>query len=82
MTESSHIVCRMTRMPLPELRDLDKIEKAKALRESAKRVTLGPERLPSICFYTVLNGDQQYEINDSIHIVVNVLCQEYNLFLF
>lgn len=50
----------ITRMPLPELRDIDKIEKAKALRESAKRVTLSPERLPSVCFYTVLNGDQQY----------------------
>lgn len=49
----------LTRMPLPELRDVDKIEKAKALRESAKRVTLGPEKLPSCCFYTVLNGDNQ-----------------------
>jgi len=46
-------------MPLPELRDVDKIEKAKALRENAKKVTLGPDRLPSICFYTVLNGDKQ-----------------------
>lgn len=49
----------LTRMPLPELRDVDKLEKAKALRESAKRVTLGPEKLPSCCFYTILNGDNQ-----------------------
>lgn len=49
----------LTRFPLPELRDVDKIEKAKALRESAKRVTLGPEKLPSCCFYTILNGDSQ-----------------------
>lgn len=49
----------LTRMPLPELRDVDKIEKAKALRESAKRVALGPEKLPSCCFYTILNGDYQ-----------------------
>ncbi|CAG7836956.1 unnamed protein product [Allacma fusca] len=49
----------INRMPLPELRDIDKIEKAKALREAGKRVPLGPERLPSICFYTILNGDQQ-----------------------
>ena len=49
----------INRMPLPELRDIDKIEKAKALRESAKRVTLGADRQPSICFYTILNGDQQ-----------------------
>jgi len=49
----------ITRMPLPELRDVDKIEKAKALREAAKRVTLGPDKLPSVCFYTILNGDHQ-----------------------
>ncbi|CAL8141321.1 unnamed protein product [Orchesella dallaii] len=49
----------ITRMPLPELRDVDKIEKAKALREAAKRVTLGPDKMPSVCFYTILNGDHQ-----------------------
>ena len=47
----------ISRMPLPELRDVDKVEKAKALRESAKRVTLNAERLPSICMYTLLNAD-------------------------
>ncbi|KAI8427842.1 hypothetical protein MSG28_002226 [Choristoneura fumiferana] len=44
------------RFPLPELKEADKIEKGKALREAAKRVQLGPESLPSICFYTLLNS--------------------------
>lgn len=44
------------RIPLPELKEADKIEKGKALREAAKRVQLGPESLPSICFYTLLNS--------------------------
>ncbi|CAG5021994.1 unnamed protein product [Parnassius apollo] len=42
------------RIPLPELKETDKIEKVKALR--AKRVQLGPDCLPSICFYTLLNS--------------------------
>ncbi|XP_055703167.1 transcription initiation factor TFIID subunit 5 [Phlebotomus papatasi] len=44
------------RMPLPELRDIDKLEKIKALREASKRVNLGPDSLPSVCFYTLLNS--------------------------
>lgn len=44
------------RMPLPELKDADKIEKLKALREATKRVILGPENLPSVCLYTILNS--------------------------
>ncbi|XP_047515654.1 transcription initiation factor TFIID subunit 5 [Pieris napi] len=44
------------RIPLPELKETDKIEKGKALREASKRVQLGPETLPSICFYTLLNS--------------------------
>ncbi|XP_046989330.1 transcription initiation factor TFIID subunit 5 [Schistocerca americana] len=44
------------RMPLPDLKDADKVEKAKAMREASKRVTLGPDSLPSICFYTLLNS--------------------------
>ncbi|XP_047350108.1 transcription initiation factor TFIID subunit 5 isoform X2 [Vespa velutina] len=43
------------RMPLPNLKDVDKLEKVKALREASKRVVLGPDTLPSICFYTLLN---------------------------
>jgi len=37
-------------------KDADKLEKVKALREASKRVTLGPDTLPSICFYTLLNS--------------------------
>ncbi|XP_076634901.1 TATA-box binding protein associated factor 5 isoform X3 [Colletes latitarsis] len=44
------------RMPLPNLKDADKLEKVKALREASKRVVLGPDTLPSICFYTLLNA--------------------------
>jgi transcription initiation factor TFIID subunit 5 len=44
------------RIPLPQLRDLDKLEKIKALREASKRVNLGPENLPSVCYYTLLNS--------------------------
>ncbi|XP_027218189.1 transcription initiation factor TFIID subunit 5 [Penaeus vannamei] len=44
------------RIPLPELRDIDRIEKAKAFRDTVKRVTLNRETLPSICFYTFLNA--------------------------
>lgn len=32
------------------------MEKGKAIREASKRVALGPESLPSICFYTLLNS--------------------------
>jgi len=45
-----------TRIPMPDLRDIDKREKGKSLRESMKRVALGPDSLPSICFYTFLNA--------------------------
>ncbi|XP_046457923.1 transcription initiation factor TFIID subunit 5-like [Daphnia pulex] len=44
-----------SRLPLPDLRDIDKLEKVRALREASKRVALGPDNLPSICFYTMLN---------------------------
>ena len=44
-----------TRMPLPDLRDSDKAEKAKALREIFRRQDLS-SNLPSIIYYTVLNS--------------------------
>ena len=44
-----------TRMPLPDLRDSDKAEKAKALREIFRRQDLSTS-LPSIIYYTVLNS--------------------------
>ncbi|XP_032685738.1 transcription initiation factor TFIID subunit 5 isoform X1 [Odontomachus brunneus] len=46
----------MGRMPLPNLKDVDKLEKVKALREASKRVVVGPDALPSICFYTLMNA--------------------------
>ncbi|KAH6923244.1 hypothetical protein HPB50_025457 [Hyalomma asiaticum] len=45
-----------SRIPLPELRDADKMDKVSAMKEAFKRVRLGPESLPSICFYTFLNS--------------------------
>jgi transcription initiation factor TFIID subunit 5 len=47
----------LNRIPLPELRDIDKLERMNALRESARRLKLGPGCLPSICFYTLLNAN-------------------------
>lgn len=48
----------LTRIPLPDLREVDKRLRAKLIRESAKRVNLGPDTPPSICFYTLLNTAQ------------------------
>ena len=39
------------RVPFPEMKDSDKLEKAKAIRESFKRANLGPDNIPSICMY-------------------------------
>uniref|UniRef100_A0A8C3IJX9 Transcription initiation factor TFIID subunit 5 n=1 Tax=Chrysemys picta bellii TaxID=8478 RepID=A0A8C3IJX9_CHRPI len=47
-----------TRIPLPELKDSDKLDKIMNMKEATKRVRLGPECLPSICFYTFLNAYQ------------------------
>lgn len=49
----------LTRIPIPELRDSEKLDKVVALRESLKRRKLGPESLPSICFFTLLNANHQ-----------------------
>jgi transcription initiation factor TFIID subunit 5 len=49
------------RMPLPELKDIDKQEKVRALREASKRVNLGPDTLPSICCYTLLNSCHSWD---------------------
>ncbi|XP_075154609.1 TATA-box binding protein associated factor 5 [Haematobia irritans] len=46
----------MDRIPLPELKDADKLEKLKALREASKRVPLNKDSLPSVCLYTILNS--------------------------
>ncbi|XP_078499819.1 transcription initiation factor TFIID subunit 5 [Lissotriton helveticus] len=47
-----------TRIPLPELKDSDKLDKIMNMKEATKRVRLGPDCLPSICFYTFLNAYQ------------------------
>ncbi|XP_071488673.1 transcription initiation factor TFIID subunit 5-like [Diadema antillarum] len=46
------------RIPLPELKDADKLERLNAQRELSKRVHLGTDNLPSICFYSFLNSTQ------------------------
>ncbi|XP_060561519.1 LOW QUALITY PROTEIN: transcription initiation factor TFIID subunit 5-like [Ruditapes philippinarum] len=47
-----------TRIPMPELKDYDKMEKINAYREALKRVKIGPNSPPSICFYTFHNAVQ------------------------
>jgi len=50
----------INRIPLPELRDTEKMDKITASREASKRLRLGPDSLPSICFYTLLNGHHHH----------------------
>jgi transcription initiation factor TFIID subunit 5 len=50
------------RIPLPELRDSEQLDKVRARKESAKALKLGPETLPSICFYTLLNAQQNHDM--------------------
>ncbi|CAG03344.1 unnamed protein product, partial [Tetraodon nigroviridis] len=47
-----------TRIPLPELKDSDKLDKIMYMKETTKRIRLGPDTLPSICFYSFLNAYQ------------------------
>lgn len=47
-----------SRIPLPELKDSDKLDKIMYMKEATKRIRLGPENLPSICFYSFLNAYQ------------------------
>lgn len=44
------------RINLPQLRDVDINERIKILREAQKRKSLGPDSLPSVCYYTLLNS--------------------------
>jgi len=46
----------LNRIPLPELRDGDKVERMRLYRDSGRRVTVSRDALPSICFYTLLNA--------------------------
>jgi len=43
------------RVPLPEPREIDRINKQQALKDFVKRARLAPDKLPSTCFYTFLN---------------------------
>ena len=43
-------------MPLPEVRDTDRAMRQQAARDYLKRARLGVDKLPSICFYTILNA--------------------------
>lgn len=47
---------QITRVPLPELRDIDRQNRQQAAKDFIKRARVGPEKLPSICFYTILNS--------------------------
>ncbi|ELT88262.1 hypothetical protein CAPTEDRAFT_225253 [Capitella teleta] len=47
---------QLTRIPLPEMTDQMKLEKARAFKEGLRRINLSAETLPSICFYTLLNS--------------------------
>ncbi|CAL8269474.1 transcription initiation factor TFIID subunit 5 [Gadus morhua] len=49
---------QQNRIPLPELKDSDKLDKIMNLKEATKRVRLGRDTLPSICFYSFLNAYQ------------------------
>ncbi|XP_026861426.2 transcription initiation factor TFIID subunit 5 [Electrophorus electricus] len=49
---------QQNRIPLPELKDSDKLDKIMYMKETTKRLRLSPETLPSICFYTFLNAYQ------------------------
>ena len=60
------------RIPLPELRDADKLDRINASKDATKRVRLGPGSLPSICFYTLINSHLQacgeyHEVSDSFN---------------
>lgn len=49
---------QQNRIPLPELKDSDKLDKIMYMKEATKKLRLGPDMLPSICFYTFLNAYQ------------------------
>lgn len=49
----------LTRIPIPELRDTEQLEKRRAKKEASKALKLENENvLPSICLYTLLNAQQ------------------------
>ncbi|KAH9497999.1 uncharacterized protein LOC124489995 [Dermatophagoides farinae] len=48
----------LTRIPIPELRDTEQLEKRRAKKEASKALKLDNDVLPSICLYTLLNAQQ------------------------
>lgn len=69
------------RIPLPELKDSDKLDKIMNMKEATKKIRLGPENLPSICFYSFLNA---YQVSHAWIWILNVwmttlLVFKYNL---
>ena len=53
------------------------MEKVRALREASKRVALGPDNLPSICFYTMLNCAETSVLPRNIKpnlILITIVC--------
>lgn len=55
---NNYIYFFISRIPLPELKDSDKLDKIMYMKETTKRIRLGPDTLPSICFYSFLNAYQ------------------------
>lgn len=51
--------------PVACRRESDKLERVQQLRESLKRVPLGPTHPPSICAYTLLNTGKGYSYSYS-----------------
>eukprot|EP00794_Sanderia_malayensis_P017624 gene17624-19378_t len=46
------------RIPFPTLKDSDKRLKLAKYKEMSKRLHVGPNKIPSVCFYTFLNANQ------------------------
>uniref|UniRef100_A0A1I8GS39 WD_REPEATS_REGION domain-containing protein n=1 Tax=Macrostomum lignano TaxID=282301 RepID=A0A1I8GS39_9PLAT len=47
------------RIPLPELRDRDRVERRQRARDLQKRQRLGPQSMPSCCLYTAHNSSDE-----------------------
>ena len=41
-------------------KDQDKLEKINAFREAIKRVRIGADQMPTVCFYSIANAHQGY----------------------
>ena len=61
----------MNRIPIPELREKEKKEKAQARMDAVKAKKIGNGNLPSICLHTVLNA--QSSTHDSNAICADVI---------